>query len=585
MGVLKSLQMKNFRCFANHKVVFSPLTVMVGPNNAGKSTVVESLRLLSWVLERLGTANFVSRPTEVKGAPRGKGILLPKQLTEYLKSEATFHRYNDENPAEITGVFRGGLWVRLYVGGFGRVFAVVKHNSNRVKNRSQAAQLKISGLVTLPQIGPLQRAEVSLKPDYVRSNLSTHLSSHHFRNQLNLLRTHVGNFRKLSQQTWSGLQIKDLIAPPREIHGESISLTVRDGDFVGEIGLMGHGLQMWLQTVWFLCRVKEEQSVVLDEPDVYLHADLQRKLIRLLRNRSSQVIIATHSIEIISEVEPEEILMVDRSKKESRPITSAPGVQKVVDLLGGVQNLQATRLWSSGRCLIVEGKDIPILKILHDRVCKNTGMPLDTIPNIQTGGWGGWEKALGAAMLLKRADKSLRVYCLFDRDYKLQEDLDDRRDSAAKNQIDLHIWSVKELENLLLNPNTIARLISNKSSGAGPSVQDVREAFEIITEDLKDRTLDAISHEYHLKNKSHSIGKGNEYARTVIKQVWETLEDRLGLVSGKAVISGVSKWAQDNYGCGLSARQLALEMRVDEIPKEARVFLTALDSLQPLTVS
>jgi hypothetical protein len=35
---------------------------------------------------------------------------------------------------------------------------------------------------------------------------------------------------------------------------------------------------MWLQTIWFLTRAKDHETVILDEPDVYMHADLQRRL-------------------------------------------------------------------------------------------------------------------------------------------------------------------------------------------------------------------------------------------------------------------------------------------------------------------
>ena len=48
----------------------------------------------------------------------------------------------------------------------------------------------------------------------------------------------------------------------------------------------------------------DEPDLVLDEPDVYMHPDLQRRLIRFLLRRDQQVIVATHSIEMMSEVEP-----------------------------------------------------------------------------------------------------------------------------------------------------------------------------------------------------------------------------------------------------------------------------------------
>ncbi len=70
---------------------------------------------------------------------------------------------------------------------------------------------------------------------------------------------------------------------------------------------MGHGLQIWLQVIWFLTLFNSSEIIILDEPDVYMHADIQKRLIRFIKNKFPQVIVTTHSIEIMSEVEPEDI--------------------------------------------------------------------------------------------------------------------------------------------------------------------------------------------------------------------------------------------------------------------------------------
>jgi AAA15 family ATPase/GTPase len=50
--MLSALVLQNFRCFDQHRVELRPLTVIVGRNNAGKSTLIEALRLISLVTER-----------------------------------------------------------------------------------------------------------------------------------------------------------------------------------------------------------------------------------------------------------------------------------------------------------------------------------------------------------------------------------------------------------------------------------------------------------------------------------------------------------------------------------------------------
>lgn len=50
--MLKTLRLRNFRAFADHTVPLKKLTLLVGENNAGKSTVVEALRLIAIITHR-----------------------------------------------------------------------------------------------------------------------------------------------------------------------------------------------------------------------------------------------------------------------------------------------------------------------------------------------------------------------------------------------------------------------------------------------------------------------------------------------------------------------------------------------------
>jgi ABC-type multidrug transport system ATPase subunit len=75
---------------------------------------------------------------------------------------------------------------------------------------------------------------------------------------------------------------------------------------------------MWLQIVWFLSRTSSENIVVLDEPDVYMHPEQQRKLVLLLRERFKQTIVSTHSQPIIDSCDDEDMLWLHRNLKVSK---------------------------------------------------------------------------------------------------------------------------------------------------------------------------------------------------------------------------------------------------------------------------
>lgn len=60
--MIKKLRLQNFRCFNDHIIPLRPTTIIVGRNNAGKSTIIEALRLISIVVSRYQSLNFSSVP-------------------------------------------------------------------------------------------------------------------------------------------------------------------------------------------------------------------------------------------------------------------------------------------------------------------------------------------------------------------------------------------------------------------------------------------------------------------------------------------------------------------------------------------
>jgi ABC-type multidrug transport system ATPase subunit len=90
-----------------------------------------------------------------------------------------------------------------------------------------------------------------------------------------------------------------------------------EGGFVAEAAHFGHGLQMWLQIVWFLVRTEENNIVIFDEPDVYMHPDQQRKLLELVRGKFTQCILSTHATAILDECNEDEVIQLDRAVSKS----------------------------------------------------------------------------------------------------------------------------------------------------------------------------------------------------------------------------------------------------------------------------
>jgi hypothetical protein len=364
----------------------------------------------------------------------------------------------------------------------------------------------------------------------------------------------------------------------RGFPGDPLALHVRNDEFVGEVARMGHGLQMWLQTMWFLTRARDASTLILDEPDVYMHADLQRRLIRHLKIEGRQVIIATHSVEIMSEVDPDQILIIERKRRESRFADSIPAVQDLVERVGSAHNLHLARLWNARRFLMIEGDDLKILRHLHDTIFPAAALSLESIPNMSIGGWGGWSWAIGSSLALRNAfGEKLTSYCILDRDFHSDAEIKERYDQAAKMGVELHVWKRKELENYLLNSAAIARFIGQRVSGAGPTSSGVFEMIQNLAESLRDEALDALATEILARDHSLGVGGANKKARQIVHQRESEDGHLMHVVSGKRILRKISAWAHEDFRVSINVLGLARELSRDEIPHEIEIVLRSVE--------
>lgn len=329
----------------------------------------------------------------------------------------------------------------------------------------------------------------------------------------------------------------------------------------------------------YLSFTEKDNIVILDEPDTYMHADLQRKIIRLLlEEQYKQLIVATHSVEIISEIEPENILVVDKSKQMSRFTNTIPAVQKFIDNIGSIHNIQLMRLWKCKKCIFVEGNDLSVLKNLHNTLFPKTEIPLDMMPNMPIGGWSGWNYAIGTSMFIKNnADETIYVYCILDSDYYSKNQIENRLKEAKQKNVKLHIWERKEIENYLIVPDAISRIINRETNlNILANKSKIIEQIEKICNDLRDETFDNIANQIKAENPKESE-KANPNARLIIEKHWNSIDGKLTLVSGKRLLKRLSSWSQAEYHVSLSNIKIAKEIRKEEILPEMKQVLQAIE--------
>ncbi|SHF06725.1 AAA family ATPase [Clostridium fallax] len=373
------------------------------------------------------------------------------------------------------------------------------------------------------------------------------------------------NFKRLAEETWSGLQIRDLYYDVSQ--SEYIQLMVQDAGFPAEIGLMGSGIQMWLQIIWFISRLDKNETIILDEPDVYMHPDMQRKILKIVKSTFPQVIIVTHSIELISEVDPKYILKIDKMTRNMKYCTDLKAVQNIVDNIGSAQNLSLMRLGDFRKCLFVEGNDIKILSKFYEILYPDNEFSLEMIPWISLGGWSRFNEALGTSKLFyEETSNMIKTICILDHDYHLENEINELFKRAEESKLILHVWERKEIENYILVPEVIFRVTGLDKQYYSEFYNELNSKLDIFKVDV----VDHYAKQFGEINRSKDPITCNREAREFIENKWNTVEEKFALVNGKDAIKLINRWIKEKYNITCSRSKILSKFTVDDVPNDMK---------------
>lgn len=553
--MIKRLTITNFRCYKNSTIFFEGTSILVGRNNAGKSTLIEALKIISVITRKYKTLRFVAPPDWIKECV-DFGVS-PAVENMNISDRGIFYMYGEE-PAVVEAQFVNGTSIKAYVGEGLSIFANIYDSDGcSARNSKELKLIEIPTIEVLPQISAVLDVEKVIKKATVDHNKLTRLASRNFRNQLFYYEDAFPMFKSLVESTWENIKVSP-IESIFENDGQLLQFFVRVKNFEAEIGWMGHGLQMWIQTMWFVSQCGKDSIVVLDEPDVYMHADLQRRLIRLITPMFPQLIIATHSLEIIEEVTSDCIIPIDSSKTEIKPIGEASSLQFISKNLGSSFNIDLARLFISNKFLVLDGDDTSrrILSAFQSVLFPQDLHPIINLPKTFINGWNDWEKVKVLSGLFESNDIPVNLFCLFKSGYKSQEEIARRKKEAKQNKIGVHILSKKEIENYAINENAILRYILNKKHRGDLSLEKLNSVMSGIKSEMKDDIIN-----YSISNLREEV--------LDVQKTYRSL-DADDIISGREFFNILSLWTQEKFGITISARQVIPYFNAEEIDSEIR---------------
>ena len=173
--------------------------------------------------------------------------------------------------------------------------------------------------------------------------------------------------------------------------------------------------------------------LIVDEPEIYLHPDLQHQLFHLLKATEKQVILATHSAEMVNEAEHDDVIIVNKAKRSAARVADIEGLQEALFSIGSAQNIHLARLSRGRKILFLEGNDHRLLRRLAARLGLQHLAESINITIVPIGGFGQRQKIEHAAWTFEKVLKSeIAIAAVLDRDYRCAEEIEEiTRDARA----------------------------------------------------------------------------------------------------------------------------------------------------------
>lgn len=585
MTTIEKLVLTNYKAFGTFTINFKGSAFIVGPNNAGKTTIIQALRACA------GMLNFSSRKkafnNTLGGIMKMNSYSFPKDNFSIIGENIRHEFRSVETKIELTfsnGASLTAIWPIDSDGNGGEPYFFLLDSTGKYINNPNKVREIFPPIGIVPTLMPIEQIERVITEAYVKNSVDTRRSSRHFRNNLFLLRQgnndYDGDYLSFLDflKVWAPeVEIIDLVKRIAEEEPE-LDLFYRENisRYQKEISWIGDGMQIWLQILFHIYRLRSSPVIILDEPDVYLHADLQRRLVRLIESETEQSITATHSAEVLNEIEPSSMVWVDRTRKKAVHTPSGDLLNQFSESLGTQFNLKLARVLRTKVAIFVEGDDMKILRELAKTSGAHNIADENNITIVPLEGFSKWQSVEPFSWLIDNLlEKCVKTFVVLDKDYRSVEACLSLKNKFKKISVEVHIWKYKELENYLLDLQCLSRLTKAPVEWINANLNSIIEQME---DDVRARMEDEEIKQNKPTPQRHRVDIVRAFSKN-FKTLWSDIEDRVHLCPPKDVLSELNKRLKKSKFTTTSFRALARNMRAEEIKEEMVEVFKKIESL------
>jgi putative ATP-dependent endonuclease of the OLD family len=409
---IQTLSIKNFRSIRELVIQLPNVCALVGPNNAGKTNILEAMRRVLMPEYGPRATHFSEDDVYLRdpdkdieiavtfGIPISYARLKNAEPVQIATLQFTFDRYKRGDSKgqrrleqQCLGIEGQALMVQKTYGATGKrpdfepLTSIPQEVRDQVPfihigiDRSLAEQLPRARFSLLRRMfedidwnlrAPSQTVQVRQSDGTTKT--VTRLQ--HFRTlierAMSLLKTEEFNEleRAIKRNALEHLGLDaaaddiDLYFTPMDTMDfyKSLDLVVREGDFAISATEMGGGMQNAI--VLAILRAFEETRrqgaiILVEEPEMFLHPQMQRSLYTTLQRlgKTNQIIYTTHSPHFVSIPDYRNVLLVRRSKDAGTTVTHSnlPDAEWRREKLRQALDPERSELFFARRILVVEG--------------------------------------------------------------------------------------------------------------------------------------------------------------------------------------------------------------------------------------
>lgn len=471
--MIQRVRLKNFKRFREQDFRVEDLIVLAGPNNSGKSTLLQALSVWNLALNRWRTAPKGKSPKRGLPITRKDFTAVPLREMSMLwtdSSTALRRGEADGEPGhprlmeiEVSGSDARGPWNLAFEFRFqGEEQIYVKPRLEHVADLERVATGL--GVVHIPPFSGIGVDEPRVERAYQDYLVGQGKPGDILRNLLyEVFSSERGAWDQLVHSV-DELFRCELIPPQAEgrpfiiCEYQAIDVDAKRKPPPLDISSGGSGFhQVLLLLAFFFAR--PSTVLLLDEPDAHLHVILQKQIYDLLRRvasqRNCQLIIATHSEILIDSTSPASILSFLSTPHVLVEDTERDQVREALRRLTTIDLLLAEQ---SGGVLYLEGvTDFNLLKAWAQVLAHPTASWFNEKPFWHSNQGRHPREARGHFFALRSIRPGIKGLLLLDGDNR---NLPNRE--VAADGLDLYRWTRYEIENYLIHPEALRRFVAER---------------------------------------------------------------------------------------------------------------------------